>query len=282
MRQRINILNVRNLALSILDGIFSIAVLMVTSRTYLGSVNTVCLWTFACIYLILFNYFAFGKYAIGKLKKSNHKRKIIIVSFVITLILFFVLPFRYKDILNNNYFLTQSLNNQTVIVEPLGEKNELSTGYQICIEGIKEDGQDYNLFNISLPDKWEFIGGRPVTESFQAMPLTVTLDAEESYSIMIRRGPSTGKAKISIGSKSAVIDFYQETEQLRAEINLKAIIMQDGGYPKHLVAQIAYNIIFLQIVAEISLVFTVWLICFLEKERKLKEKEMNGNARKNK
>ena len=58
--------------------------------------------------------------------------------------------------------------------------------------------------------------------------------------------------------------------------------MQDGGYPKHLVAQIAYNIIFLQIVAEISLVFTVWLICFLEKERKLKEKEMNGNARKNK
>lgn len=269
----------RNLASSIIGAIISIILLMITSKAFVGDANAICLWFLAGVYLVLFHYFAFWGYAVKKIKNSSYKRETIVCSIIVTLLLFLFLPFRYDNVLENNYFLKNYLDNQTIAIEPLKEKNELSSGYQIWLEGIKVDGKDYNLYNISLPDKWDFVEDRPFTDNQMAPLLSFKLNAKSSYDIMIRKGPNAGMARVSVGTKSAVVDFYQEMEETRAELDIMEIVLQDGGYPKKISEQVCYNFIFIEIVAEVSAVLSVWLISFLVKEKKLKERDVKGNGR---
>lgn len=267
---------------SFIIGMSTILILIITSKTKFRDINTICLWILSGCYLVAFNYFGFWNYVVRKWKKSKNKREIIVNIIMIMLILFVFLPFKYNNVIDNNYFLDNYLDNQKIDIIPLGEKNEQSLGYQIWLEGIREDDKDYNLYNLVLTDGWEYVEERPFTDGMQTGALSFTLNADSSYDIMIRRGPNAGKAEIRIGGKSSIFDFYQKVDEQRAVIDIKKIILQNGGYNGSFVEKLIYNFAFIEIIAEISAVISVWYVSFVEKEKKLKEKEVKFNVRESK
>ena len=64
-----------------------------------------------------------------------------------------------NQVLKENILESFWYQGDTIILENIGEKNSDSLGHAIWIEGIVQDGKDYNLYEIPLTEGWRFEDG---------------------------------------------------------------------------------------------------------------------------
>lgn len=265
------------LILGILAGIVCTVILMITSESDLRDTNTVCLWVLAGVYLCVFWNLLFGKYDMEKffdIKKSGRKVFLVFISLVLTAVFFFSFPFQYKKVVESNTCSKAILGDQTITLEITGEKNEKSTGYDVWLEGIKVDGKDYNLYEIDLPENWEYKEDRPFTNEKKAGVVTIKLDAKKSYDIMLRKGPQAGKVKVSIGKNSQEIDLYEEKEEQHFKVDINKIVTENIKIDGSLGGEVCYSIVYIILLWAGSFTLIMWLYSMLAKEKHIKEKEM--------
>ncbi len=192
----------KKILVSVVTSICSTAALILTSNSDLQVINTRCLWVLGCIYLALGWYFLFWNYDLAQFATiRNRMRQVIVVfcSVLIACFLFTVLPLKQGMILKNQYYQKELAGSQTAQIRTLGEKNQKASGYQVWLEGIRFGGSDLNLYELQLPEGWEFREDRPYTQQQAESELIIPLSAEPDYTLMIRRGPDAGMVKVTIG-----------------------------------------------------------------------------------
>lgn len=266
----------KKILVSVITSICSIAALIITSKSDLHVVNTFCLWILGCVYLALGWYFLFWNYDLAQFAKiRNRTRQFMVVfcSLLITSFLFTVLPLKQGMVLKNQYYHKELAGNQTVQIRTLGEKNQQAAGYQVWLEGIRYSGMDFNLYELQLPEGWEFREDRPYTQQQAESELTVPLSQEPDYTLMLRRGPYAGMVELMVGGRAAVVDLYAEQAEQRAEVDLKEIIL--NGYQPHafLWERVLYNLAYLLSVWLFAFTGSIVLFRFCVREKHLKDTE---------
>ncbi len=266
----------KKILVSVITSICSTAALILTSNSDLQVINTRCLWVLGCIYLALGWYFLFWNYDLAQFATiRNRMRQVIVVfcSVLIACFLFTVLPLKQGMILKNQYYQKELAGSQTAQIRTLGEKNQKASGYQVWLEGIRFGGSDLNLYELKLPEGWEFREDRPYTQQQAESELIIPLSAEPDYTLMIRRGPDAGMVKVTIGDKTSVVDLYAEQAEKRAEVDLKQVLL--NGYQPHafLWERVLYNAAYILNLWMLAFTGSVVLFRFCVREKHLKNTE---------
>lgn len=196
----------------------------------------------------------------------------LLCSLLITGVLFSVLPFKQGMVLTSNFYEKELTKHQTMTIRTLGEKNPNSGGWQVWLEGIRFDNRYYNLYEIPLPEGWEFRDDRPYTQQQAVSELNIPFAAKRDYTVMIRRGPDAGMVEAVIGENAAVFDLYAEEEQ-KSQLDLKRIILKDFQPTASLPERLLYNTAYIMALWLAAFTFSICLFSFLVKEKHLKDTE---------
>ncbi len=210
--------------------IFFILCLSTLSKANAFLINTICLWGLGGIYIALFLYFGIFQYS-AKAVIDNRSRIIYgMIAGIFSLLLLLMLPIRYGTVLKENILESFWYQGDTIILENIGEKNSDSLGHAIWIEGIVQDGKDYNLYEIPLTEGWRFEDGRIVSDSITSKPLPLELLEKKPYRILFRKQKDAGCVRIKMGDYIGVVDLYQEKYEQHFEIEWKDIIELDFSF----------------------------------------------------
>ncbi len=210
----------------ILTALLIVLILIITSKSNINVANTFCLWILGCAYFFFYLRFVFDKFLNGFLKLNN-KVSIILVIFLSSILLCWLLPIRFQKVIDEN-IIDQGMRNSNLTIEALGEKNDKSSGYEVCLEGIKiNNTEDYNLYNIKLNKDWNFINGRPTYLKKIKSDININLGNVETYQILMRKNENAGKIKIKIGTNEYVYDLYSKNEELRYNVDLSKVFLQN-------------------------------------------------------
>jgi len=147
------------------------------------------------------------------------------ISFVLSLILLIVMPFKLNNIIDNNIIERNMLNTDTITFITTGEKNPLSSGYDIWLEGIRVNNQDYNLYDLALPDSWTFVEDRPLSTTAQVSSIVIDLPKMSEYIIYMRKVPSGGIVQIELNGMSMKYDLYNENSIQRNIVDLSTLLL---------------------------------------------------------
>lgn len=237
----------------------SILLLKFSTESNNNDINSICLWVLGSIYLFLFMNFVFRKILINNYLKLNKKKYINIISTLFALLILILLPFRYESIWKNNKMDMLLRNNSIIKIESLAEKNPKSDGYEICIEGIKVNNEDYNLYEIPLVEPWAFVDGRPTINQNINSIIEISLETNSTYEVMIRKNPQAGIVKISIGNNEATFDLYSPDLIQHNKIDLSKVFDKSIDKINLVYKYIFYIIYFIIIwVLSFSVIVTVW------------------------
>lgn len=267
---------------SCLLGIVPSILLMVLSNSDIKHVNTFILWVLGTIYLVFIWRFGFWDYFIKKFKSINkfiYKCVIFAMAICLTLVGFFLLPFQIADVRLTNSVNAILEEANTITITSLGQKNDSSNGYDIWIEGISIDDNDYNLYEIKLPEGWDFKEDRPFYSQKKESSIIIPISAKNDFGVMIRRGPSAGKILISINQYSKVIDLYSDELIQRNEIDLADVVSSNLNISVSTVEIILYDIAYLVILVMLSLIVSMWIGAFSLREKKLKSAEVSDDRK---
>lgn len=246
----------------ILVSLSCIIILILTTKSNIIITNTFCLWTLGFLYLSLFLIFIFDKMN-KKFSKIERKSGIYILVSIISLFVCWLMPFRYNDIVDDNIVQQSMRNNSNIIIEALGEKNDTSQGFEVCLEGIRMNGQDYNLYNIKLNDGWQFVDGRPIHKGQLKSRIQIDLGNVNTYEIMLRKNQNAGKVYVKIGKNGYIYDLYSKKPIQHYTIDISKIFLQNIEKDNKINLLLFYCIYFFIIE---MLVFS--LIIFLISKRK--------------
>lgn len=231
-------------------------------------INNLCLWILACTYLILFRYSILYGISLKCWKKYQNRMLSIVVSVFLSLLLIAVLPFDYLGVLKVNSLEKAMLMNDTIVLTPENNKDKR----EITIEGIKVNGQDYNLYDISLEEGWEFIDGRPtcIMTNEEVRPLTIYLGKGNKYEIMLRKNQKAGSVRIACGSRSSVYNLYSDIDSNREIINLESVLIDKNTTNPKLWKAIIYYCLYFKIIFEIVICLYnfVYYYLFYKKEKR--------------
>lgn len=211
-------------------------------------INTGCLWLLGFIYLFIVLYCI-----------ASHKIKDIVdhaflfwaVSVVVSVFMMCILPFQYSKVLANNIFEKKMIQSKNLIIEPLDEKNENSSGYTVCIEGIVLDGVDYNMYEIPLSDGWEFVDGRPCAEGM-AGKLNIDVSKTDNYKLLVRKNQESGKIRVYMDGDSRVYDLYGEEAVDRETLDLSLIAETERNGQTSVGKEIIYYICYFVVLFSIT------------------------------
>lgn len=204
---------------SILIAAFLISCLCILSKANLFRINTVCLWILGGVYLTFIFYFGIFGCFVKTVTDRRTGIRYMIYAGVLSLLLIFFLPIRYGTVLKENLLDRFWYQGEGIVVESTKEKNENSLGYAVWIEGIVQDGKDFNLYEIPLSEGWRFEEGRIVSDAIEAEPLLLKLPEKNPYRIFFRKQEDAGCVRIRIGDFERVVDLYQKEYEQRFEMD---------------------------------------------------------------
>lgn len=210
----------------ILTSMLIILILVFSSKSNVNEANTFCLWILGGVYFFLYLQFVFDKF-IQEFLKLNKKLILILLILLFTIVLSWILPIRFQKIFDENT-IKRGMKNTNISLETLGEKNNKSKGYEVCLEGIRINGNsDFNLYNITLNKDWDFIDGRPTCLKQVNSKIDINLGNINTYQILMRKNENAGKIKVKIGSNNYVYDLYSKNAENRYQIDLSELFLQN-------------------------------------------------------
>lgn len=203
-----------------------VLILIYTSESNILVANTFFLWVLGFVYYFLYLRFVFDKF-FNDFFEFEKKGNVILIVFLSSIMLCWLLPFRFQSIINENA-IESGMEDTKISIEALAEKNAESKGYEVCLEGIRVNGnKDYNLYNIKLNDGWDFVDGRPIYLKKVKSNINIDLGDIKTYEILMRKNENSGKVKIKIGINEYVYDLYSKEEKPREILDLSKIFLQN-------------------------------------------------------
>lgn len=229
--------------LYILVSLLTVVALSYTTKSNVSIPNTFWLWALGVLYLSLYLIFVADK-IIKSIILLKRKTYILLLSIILSIVACWLLPFHYQDIVNANK-IELGMKDETLFIEALGDKNPKSKGNEVCIEGIKINRKDYNLYNLHLNDDWDFVDARATYLGNKTSQISLELDYRNKYEIKFKKTNNSGKVKIKMGKYEQVYDLYSDEPVQYDNIELKKAFLNNEIETSNIQEGIFYLLYFL-------------------------------------